>query len=272
MNWNRIWALVRKDIAEFVKSKYVLSAVIGMPLLFAIIFPLTAVLPIAQIDPSEFESEEFGGFIDNLFSNQVDNWDTLGAHAQTLIIMAYAMFVMVLMLPIIIPAVTASETIVGEKERKTMVAILASPMSESEIVLAKIISSLLPSSIGTILAAVGYAVITDILIYPFIGQLLFPDLLSVIFVLIFSPMFSIISVELMIMISTRVTSVRDAYQLGSLIVLPLIFLIAAEMFGFFFNTYATLAGGLVLMLVIIAALFKLATSVFDREKAIVKMV
>ncbi len=272
MNWHRIWALVRKDITEFMKSKYVLSAVIGMPLLFAILFPFSSIMPIAQIDPAEFETADYGGFIDNLFSKNIDNWSSLGAQAQTLIIMAYAMFVMVLMLPIIIPAVTASEAIVGEKERKTMEALIASPMSETEIVLGKIISSVLPSSIGTILAAVGYAIITDILLYPFIGRILFPDFLSVIFVLVFSPLFSIISVELMIMISTRVTSVRDAYQLGSLIVLPLIFLIAAEMFSFFFNTYATLAGGLVIMIIIVLALFKLATSVFDREKAIVKMV
>ena len=189
-----------------------------------------------------------------------------------LVMMSYFMFVMVLMLPIIIPAVTASETIVGEKERKTMEALLATPMSESEIVLGKIISSFLPSILGTLLAAIGYSIITDIILYPYIGQILFPDLLSLIFVFLFGPMFSIISVELMIMVSTRVTSVRDAYQLGSLIVLPLISLIAAQMFGFFFNTYATLAGGIAIMLIIILALFKLAVGVFDRDKAIVKMV
>ena len=67
MNWYRIWALVRKDIREFSKSKYVLSAVIGIPLLFAILFPISAVLPIIYIPSSEFEDAQYGEFIDNLF-------------------------------------------------------------------------------------------------------------------------------------------------------------------------------------------------------------
>lgn len=272
MNWQRIWAMIRKDVIEFSKSKYVMSAIIGIPLLFAILFPFISLLPIANIDSSEFETGEYGQFIDNLFSKAIDNWDDLGAQAQTLVMIAYSMFIMVLMLPIIIPAVTASETVVGEKERKTMEAVLASPMSESEIVMGKIISSFLPSIFGTIVAAIGYIVITDIIIYPHIGQLLFPDLISMVLVFIFSPMVSIISVELMIMISTRVTSVRDAYQLGSLIVLPLIMLVVAEMFGLLFQSTITMIAGIAILAVLIFVLFKITSNIFDRERALVKMV
>jgi len=272
MNWRRVMALVKKDLKEFIKSKYVLSVIILMPLMFALLFPLTSVLPIAQLDPSEFENGEYGSFVNNLFSSTIDNWEALGPQAQTLIIISYGMFVAVLMLPIIIPAVTASESIVGEKERKTMEAILASPMSESEIVLGKIISSFVPSIIGTLFSAIAYIVFIDILLYPHIGFILFPDMLSMVLLFIFSPMISIISVELMIMISTRVTSVRDAYQIGSLVVLPLIMLVAAEMFGMLLNSIATLLGGIAILVAIIAILFRFATAIFDRERAIIKMV
>ena len=273
MKWRRIWALVKKDLIEFTKSKYVLSAIIGIPLIFAVLIPLSGLLPIANINPGEFEGDDtFPDFINNLFASTVNNWESLNMHAQTLIMMAYFMFVMVLMLPIIIPAITASETIVGEKERKTMEAILASPITETEIVFAKITSSLIPSIFATFVAAGGYMIITDILIYPFIGQILFPDFLSIIFVLVFGPMISIVSVELMIMISTKVKSVRDSYQIGSLVVLPLIFLIVAGMLSFFFNSIATLIGGTAVMAVIIIILFKLATNIFNREKAIIKMI
>ncbi|OLS31985.1 MAG: hypothetical protein HeimAB125_13520 [Candidatus Heimdallarchaeota archaeon AB_125] len=272
MNWRRIWALTKKDLMEFTKSKYVLSAVIGIPLLFAILMPLGTILPIAKANPADFEGEGLGGFIDNLFSKTIDDWASLSMHTQTLIMLAYAMFIVVLMLPIIIPAVTASETIVGEKERKTMEAILASPITETEIVFAKIISSLIPSFFATFISAAGYIILIDIMLFPFLGYLLFPDFLSIIFVLVFGPMFSIISVELMIMISTKVKSVRDSYQIGSLVVLPLIMLIGAEMFSFFFNTVLTLIIGLAVMLVIIFILFKFATNIFNREKAITKMI
>ena len=271
MDFKRIWALVRKDLREFMKSKYVMSAIIGIPLLFAILFPFATLMPMTQANPDDFEGEEFGVFVENLFSKTVRGWDDLDNFGKTMVLMAYAMFVTVLLLPIIIPAVTASETVVGEKERKTIEAILASPMTESEIVTAKILSSLLPSFLGTAIAAIGYMGITDYILWKNVGIILFPDFLSMAFVFIFGPLFSTISVELMIMISTKVKSVRDSYQIGSLIVLPLILLIAAEMFSFFFASYATLFGGVAGMLILIAILFKIATSIFDREKVITKM-
>jgi ABC-type transport system involved in multi-copper enzyme maturation permease subunit len=254
------------------KSKYVMSAIIGIPLLFAVLFPFGTLLPMAQADPADFEGEDFGVFVENLFSKTVKGWNDLDNYGKTMVLMAYAMFVTVLLLPIIIPAVTASETVVGEKERKTIEAILASPMTESEIVTAKILSSLLPSFLGTAIAAIGYMGITDYILWKYIGIILFPDFLSIVFIFIFGPLFSTISVELMIMVSTKVKSVRDSYQIGSLIVLPLILLIAAEMFSFFFASYATLFGGVGGMIVLILILFKLATAIFDREKVITKMV
>ncbi|MCG3255676.1 MAG: hypothetical protein H7646_06340, partial [Candidatus Heimdallarchaeota archaeon] len=51
MKWRRIWALVKKDLIEFTKSKYVLSAIIGIPLIFAVLIPLSGLLPIANINP-----------------------------------------------------------------------------------------------------------------------------------------------------------------------------------------------------------------------------
>ncbi|MCG3219847.1 MAG: ABC transporter permease subunit [Candidatus Heimdallarchaeota archaeon] len=272
MKWRRIWSLVKKDMREFAKSKYVLSVIIFMPLLFALLFPFTSVLPIAKIDPSEFENGAYGQFVDSLFNKIIDNWEALHPQTQTLIILSYSMFIAVLLLPIIIPAVTASETVVGEKERKTIEAILASPMSESEIVIGKIISSFLPSVIGTLVAAITYMICIDVMLYPFLGFVLFPDLLSMVFVFIISPLISIISVELMIMVSTRVTSVRDAYQIGSLVVLPLIMLIVLEMLGLLLNSIATLLGSIAVLIIIIVGLFKIAAGIFDRERAIIKMV
>ncbi len=139
MNFKRVWALTRKDLREFMKSKYVVSVIIGIPLLFAILFPFATLMPMTQANPQDFEGEEFGSFVENLFSKTVRGWDGLNNFGKTMVLMAYAMFVTVLLLPIIIPAVTASETVVGEKERKTIESILASPMTETEIVKAKII-------------------------------------------------------------------------------------------------------------------------------------
>ncbi|MHA1516245.1 MAG: hypothetical protein ACTSPF_11980, partial [Candidatus Heimdallarchaeaceae archaeon] len=64
MKWRRIWALVKKDLIEFTKSKYVLSAIIGIPLIFAVLIPLSGLLPITNINPADFEGDDtFPDFI-----------------------------------------------------------------------------------------------------------------------------------------------------------------------------------------------------------------
>jgi ABC-type transport system involved in multi-copper enzyme maturation permease subunit len=273
MDWGRVKALARKDIREMFKSKYILSAVIGMPILFAVFIPLTTLYPLIAIDPSEFEGEEeLPAYITDLITKVVPNLGDIGSQGQMLILMSYILYITVLLIPIILPAVTASETIIGEKERKTMEALLATPLSESELVTGKILSSFIPSVAGTAFAALTYGIITNIMIYPFINSILFLDSLSLIFLFIISPLLSILSVELMILISTRVTSVRDAYQLGSLVVLPLVMLIVGVVVTYFFISFLALIAAVAILLILCAVFFKIATNVFDRERAIVKLV
>ncbi|MBY9001095.1 MAG: ABC transporter permease [Candidatus Heimdallarchaeota archaeon] len=273
MDWGRVKALVRKDLREMFKSKYILSAVIGMPILFAIFIPLSSLYPLVAIDSSEFEGgDEFPAYFTDLFAQVIPNWDTAGAQGQILIIMAYIMYIVVLLIPIILPAVTASETIIGEKERKTMEALLASPLSETELVTGKILSSFIPSVAGTAFAALIYSIITNIMIYPYTNSIMFLDALSLVFLFVIAPLLSILSVELMILISTRVTSVRDAYQLGSLVVLPLMMLIVGVVVSYLFISTIALIAAVALLLILCAIFFKIATNVFDRERAIVKLV
>ncbi len=273
MDLGRVKAIVKKDLREMFKSKYILSAVIGMPILFAIFIPLSTLYPLVAIDSNEFEGgDEFPDYFKDLFSQVIPNWDSTGAQGQILVIMSYIMYIVVLLIPIILPAVTASETIIGEKERKTMEALLASPLSEAELVTGKILSSFIPSVAGTAFAAIIYSLITNIMIYPFTNSLLFLDALSLVFLFVIAPLLSILSVELMILISTRVTSVRDAYQLGSLVVLPLMMLIIGIVVSYFFISVIALIGAVAILLILCAIFFKIATNVFDRERAIVKLV
>ncbi len=273
MDWGRLKALMGKDLREMFKSKYILSAVIGMPIVFAVLIPLSSLYPLVAIDPSEFEGgDEFPAYFTDLFAEVIPNWDAAGAQGQILIIMAYLLYIMVLLIPIILPAVTASETIIGEKERKTMEALLASPLSETELVTGKILSSFIPSVAGTAFAALIYGIITNIMIYPFTNSILFLDPLSLVFLFVIAPLLSILSVELMILISTRVTSVRDAYQLGSLVVLPLMMLIIGIVVSYFFISTIALIGAVAILLTLCVIFFKIATNVFDRERAIVKLV
>ena len=271
MRWDRIWALAKKDIKDYTKSKYVFFTIVFMPLFLSLIMAISGVLPLVSIPEDEVNEDDFAS-IDNIVANVVEGWNDFSPKQKMLIISAYGMLFFVALIPIIIPSIIASETIVGEKERKTMEGLIASPLSEGEIVVGKIVSAFLPSIIGTIVASIVYAVSVDIMLYREIGRLLFPDPLIILFTFVISPITTILCVELMIMISTKMSSVRDAYQIGSLVVMPVFFFVFLQMVTFFFSSLLSILAGTTILILSTIFFYKLAENIFDREKALVKLV
>jgi hypothetical protein len=105
-----------------------------------------------------------------------------------------------------------------------------------------------------------------------IGRIFFPDLISIVFLFVISPIITIIAVEGLILVSTRVSTLRDATQLGGLLLIPLLMLIGLQVVLFFYNMILGIVVAPIVLLIIAAGLFKISTSLFKREKALVKLV
>ncbi|MFX1507050.1 MAG: ABC transporter permease subunit, partial [Promethearchaeota archaeon] len=170
-----------------------------------------------------------------------------------------------LLVPVMIASFISADTIVGEKERQTIEGLLALPISDSEILLAKIGSSLLPILVLTWIMSGFYAFMVDLFSYPHLGRILLPDLRFILIMLIFTPLLGIGTITFIVMISSRVSSTRDAQQLTGIFVLPAILLIAGQLVILFINIWLISIGILILGAFDIIA-FKLATSLFNREK------
>ncbi|MCL2477336.1 ABC transporter permease subunit [Candidatus Bathycorpusculum sp.] len=77
-------------------------------------------------------------------------------------IMALYIFApMFLIIPIMASSVLASDSFAGERERKTIEALLATPISDSELLLGKILVSFIPAMIVTIASFAAYTIILD---------------------------------------------------------------------------------------------------------------
>ncbi len=273
MKWYRIWALCRKDIKEFTRSKYVLISVLLMPIFLAVFMPMSSIIPMSYMDESDFEDEsDFGEGMNNFFSQIVKDWNELNEKAKSLILQAYIMLFVIFMVPIIIPSIVASETIVGEKERKTMESLLAYPLTKQEIVMGKMLSSFIPGVLATLVAGITYSIVVNIALYSSLNRLLFPDLLMLYVMLIQAPLLIIMTLEVMIMISTKVSSVRDGYQFGGLLVLPLFLFVGVQMVFFFLNPLLTLIIGTGILILFALLFYRIAINIFDRDKALTKLV
>jgi ABC-2 type transport system permease protein len=123
-----------------------------------------------------------------------------------------------LLLPAIIPLAIAVYSIVGEKEQTTLEPLLATPISDVELFLGKALASVIP---GLIVNWISFGAFLG-LIRVFVGavpfQLLTAPWLASIFGL--SPFLALFSVAVTMIVSSRASDARAAYQFSSLAILP----------------------------------------------------
>jgi hypothetical protein len=124
--------------------------------------------------------------------------------------------------------------------------------------------------IGTYAAFVADIIIIDLVAYPIFGYLIVPDLAWIVGMLLLAPAICIVSIEANVLISSRMSDVRTAQQVGGLIILP-IFLV---FFGTLTNIFPlTPINMLILSAIVLGIDFVLGTTaikVFQREEILTK--
>ncbi|MFW9935184.1 MAG: ABC transporter permease [Candidatus Thorarchaeota archaeon] len=176
----------------------------------------------------------------------------------------------VIMLPVMLPILIAADSIVGEKERHTLVPLLATPLSDGELLLAKFLTALIPGllvSYGNLALAV---LIVNGVVFFMAPSLLWiwPDLLSLVQALLLPILFSILAVGLMVIISGRADTVYEAYQTGGVLVLPaMVFAYSGFFVGLGWTIF--IIGALILIIVDII-LFRVAVRLFNRDDLITR--
>ena len=184
------------------------------------------------------------------------------------------MFNMVLMIFIIVPAtlptIIATYSIVGEKNNRSLEPLLATPTTDGELLAGKIFSSFIPSMGSTFLAFSLGVILLDIVLIPKVGYPLLPNLTWILSMFLLAPTACLMSVLSCVLVSSKVSDVRAAQQLGGFIVMPVVVLMLGVVSGFIFLSpimifiFSGIYGGIDL------GLFYFARAIFDREKILTK--
>ncbi|KXH73214.1 MAG: hypothetical protein AM326_00265 [Candidatus Thorarchaeota archaeon SMTZ-45] len=175
----------------------------------------------------------------------------------------------------IIPAsMISANALVGEREQKTMEPLLATPLTDRELLIGKLLSSMIPSSIllfgGTLVSVLAENVIFVLMGLPL---LLIPDVGGMLMIFIAGPAIIIAVVSFMILISGRVTRVYEAYQMTSIVVI--IAIIPMIVPAFFIGgsliesvTWLTYITTILISVAFMAITFSLAITRFNRDRLI----
>jgi ABC-type Na+ efflux pump permease subunit len=274
MNWRSIRAIALKDLKEVRQNKAAWVPALVIPLIFAVIMPLVFVL-MPQLIPVDDIASELGD-MNELIALMPATMQAIfnGRSLEQGFVIYMAAFMLAplfLIMPLMFSSIIGSDSFVGERERKTMEALLYTPCSDVTLFMGKIIASVIPSILISWLAYTLYIVVVNIASWPLFGHIWFP--LATWWPLMFwlTPAISLLGMAATVLISSRAKTFMDAYQMsGSLVVLVLA-LVAGQVSGvLFLGVWTTIIIG-TLLWVVDAVLIYIGVGTFNRSKLIAKI-
>jgi ABC-2 type transport system permease protein len=163
-----------------------------------------------------------------------------------------------------------TQAIAGEKEKRTIEPLLASPASELEILLGKSLASVFPAVLITWIFFALFALGVDLLSFHLLQHLLVPNSTWMFGMVVLAPLFSLFGNAVAVAISARVNDPRLAQQLAALCVMPVVGVGAATLAGLA-QLGPYFYGGLApVMAVLDVLVLVLAVRLFDRERILTR--
>jgi len=246
MRLSKSWIIASKDFKIFSKKNYVIYSLVVVPLIVSFLLPIVI----------EFAGHRNGA-------------SGIPASELTILLPAFTFFYLII--AGFIPTTIASYSLVGEKVEKSLEPLLATPTTDSEILLGKGIAAFLPP-IGAILGgATIFMVLMDLVTYGTLGYYYFPNWNAAIVLFLMVPLAAILSVEWNVIISARVSDVRVAQQIGILLVLPFgVIYVAGELDLIPLGSTSNLLIIAGILLVVDLLLLYVAKATFRREEILTK--
>ncbi len=133
--------------------------------------------------------------------------------------------------PMTISTAVGANTLVGERERGTGEFLAHSPASDREIYLGKLLASLLPGYLTTLVGFGVYSLIVNLIVGPRVGGWFFPTAEWWVLMLWVVPPFLALTLSVVLRLSARVKSSAAAQQASGLVTLPLIMVSYAQSTG-----------------------------------------
>ena len=246
MDFQNAWSVASKDFETFKRRRGIIYATIAFPLGIALGFP-GVVAAIAYAYPSTTSAS-----VASLspFLNAFSFWFVIGAAS--------------------LPSGIASYSIAGEKIQKSLEPLLATPMTDSEILLGKSVACFVPPMISIWASSVVYMVVMDYLTRPWLGFLYYPNWSFAGMVFLLAPLASVLTIELTVILSARASDIRSVQQFTGILFFPFIVIYVATELGVIqFNAINLLIISGIFFLADVL-LFYLSTATFKREEILTK--
>jgi ABC-type Na+ efflux pump permease subunit len=274
MNWHSIWTIARKDLKEVRQNKAAWIPAVVMPVIFAVVFPLLfTVLPqVIPVDDLEQEMGDMAVLLRNLPEAVQAIFNGLKLEQMfTIYMTAFMLAPLFLIMPLMFASIVGADSFVGERERKTMEALLYSPTTDTELYLGKILAAVIPAIAISWLTYLIYIIVVNAGSFNLFGRIWFP--LAPWWPMMFwlTPAFALFGITATVMISARVKTFMEAYQLTGSLVIVVLALVVGQATGVLFLGVGMMFLIGTLLWIVDAILIYLGLRIFNRSSLIAKL-
>jgi len=243
MRLGKTWTVASKDFLIFRKKKSLIYSLIGFQVFVGIGLP-AIIAYVLERNPT-FPTKSL---TDLLYSFSF--WFAIGA--------------------IFIPMGIASYSVLGEKIQKSLEPLLATPVTDEELLLGKSIAAFVPTFIANSIGGIVFMILLDIITYSRLSYSYYPNWFIVVLLWLLVPLACILSIEINVLISSRFNDLRSAQSFAMLMFLPFIGIYVLSEIGLFALTMNNLLihSGVVFILDIL--LFFITKATFQREEILTR--
>ncbi|MFZ5824399.1 MAG: ABC transporter permease subunit [Bacillota bacterium] len=253
MNKRAIYAIAIKDIRAITANLQVWLPMAILPVVMGVLVPTIMVIALRYGVEGSDEVQMLLQWIERMppgaLRAKLESFPTLN-HQVIYLAANYLLAPFFLLIPLMTASVVSADSFAGEKERGTLETLLFAPVDMRSLFTGKVLAAFIPAVLLSLGTFVICAVAVNLAGWSLFGEIFFPHLNWLPLLLLVIPMISLLAILVNVFISARVASFQAAYQMGGLVVLPLLAVVAGQLTGVVvLDTVAVLVAGLVLALV-----------------------
>ncbi len=234
-SWTRVGALLRKELRDYRRNRFVIGTMAAVPVLFI-------TLPAIQL----------------IAANTTDKAISLRIGLSLLYM---------LVIPVTMPSVVCAYSVVGEREQGTLEPVLITPIRREEFLIAKALAAFVPTLVIAYAVFGIFLAVAALFAHPVIVSAIYtgPHMLVQ---FLFTPLLAGWAIWVGIAVSTRSADVRVAQQLSVLGSVPPLIIVALMSLNVISES-AALAIGLAAALLVFDLLgWRVVAGMFDRERLV----
>ena len=250
MNARAMLAIVRKDLKVVIQNKNIVMPIIIIVVVFFIGFPWLAGLAPTLIKGLGGQVNSLEGILAKMPAGMLQELAGYAVSQKVIVfVLEYMLLPFFLIIPLMTASMLAADSFAGEKERKTLEALLYTPTTDRELFIAKMLSGWLAAIAVALGGFLIYAINVNAAAWSQMHRIFFPNALWLVLVIWVVPALSGLGVSLMVVVSARAQGFQDANQMAGLVVLPIVALFYAQLAGaILLNISILLLMGLVIWL------------------------